>query len=270
MFKMLVMDLDGTLLNEKHVISKVNKENIRSISKNGVKVILASGREPISILPFSKELEIKDYIIGLNGAIISDGTGEDIIYEKNIPPEVAKYVVCKCEELNILNIIFIRSKLFISTLEDERVKIFKKYTNTKIEPVGKLSSFIEQNNLWGSIGKMLQPDDNEVLKKLQFDIVKKWGDDVVAEFSLPFFLEIYNSSASKGQAMGIIAEKYGIDIGETIAIGDGENDISMIEAAGLGVAMENALEIVKRNADYITLSNIEDGVSHVIRKYWLD
>lgn len=268
MFKMLTMDLDGTLLNEEHVISQVNKENIRRISENGVKIILASGREPVSILPFSRELGINDYMIGLNGAIISDGTGKDIIYEKNIPPVVAKYIVYKCEEQNILNIIFIRNKLFISTLEDKRAELFNKYTNTKIEPVGKLSSFIEQNNLWNSIGKMLQPDDNKILKEFQFDIEHKWSDDVVAEFSLPFFLEVYNTRASKGQAMGIIAKKYDIDIRETIAIGDGENDLSMIEVAGLGVAMENALEIVKKSADYITLSNIEDGVSHVIRKYF--
>ncbi len=87
-------------------------------------------------------------------------------------------------------------------------------------------------------------------------------------FRFHFFLEVYNSSASKGHALAKIGETYGIDKDEIIAIGDGENDISMLEYAKIGIAMENALDIVKNKADFITLSNEEDGVSYAIKKYW--
>ena len=88
------------------------------------------------------------------------------------------------------------------------------------------------------------------------------------EFSLPFFLEIFNLNTSKANALNKLEKMFDIKKEEMIAIGDGENDISMIEYAGVGVAMENALDNIKNKADYITLLNDEDGVSHVIRKFW--
>lgn len=268
MFKMLALDLDGTLLNLDHEISTKNKASIKSLREKGIKVIFASGRELTSILPYSTELEIKDYLISLNGAIISDYTGENIIHEENIESEVAKYIVKTCEEKDICSVVFVRNTLYVSTLDDERIKLFQKYSNSDLVVVGNVYDFLEKNKLWNSIGKILQSDDNEILNNLKEDIKDKFREKVVSEFSLPFFLETYCNKVSKGSALARIAREYGVDMCEVIAIGDSENDISMIERAGLGVAMANALDIVKEKADIITLSNGEDGVSHIIEKCW--
>jgi hydroxymethylpyrimidine pyrophosphatase-like HAD family hydrolase len=88
------------------------------------------------------------------------------------------------------------------------------------------------------------------------------------EFSLPIFLEIYNSKVSKGDALHKLCEILDLQRNEIVAVGDGENDLSMIQYAGLGVAMENATDILKKEANYITLSNDNNGISHVIQKFW--
>lgn len=171
-------------------------------------------------------------------------------------------------EKDIYNVVFIRNKLYVSNKDDDRFKLFEKYTTTEIEEVENLYEFLDKSNLWESVGKILQSGDNEILTMFKEKNLSIYRDDITAEFSLPFFLEVYNSGASKGHAMAKIGETYGIDRDEIIAIGDGENDISMIEYAGVGIAMENGLDIVKKNADFIALSNSEDGVSYAIKKYW--
>lgn len=268
MYKILALDLDGTLLDPNHEVSKTNIENINKLIDKGVKIILVSGREPSSIAPIGRKLGLKDCLVGFNGAIITDYTGEKVIYEQNIDSEVTKEILEICMEKDIYNVVFIRNKLYVSNKDDDRFKLFEKYTTTEIEEVGNLYEFLDKNNLWESVGKTLQSGDNEILTMFKEKNLSIYRDDITAEFSLPFFLEVYNSGASKGHAMAKIGETYGIDRDKIIAIGDGENDISMIEYAGVGIAMENGLDIVKKNADFITLSNSEDGVSYAIKKYW--
>lgn len=270
MYKILALDLDGTLLNEKHKISDRNKETLTRLKKKGVKIILASGREPTSILPYSRELDLEELVIGFNGGIISDSTGEKIIYEENIDEKIAKDLVRTCEEKDIFNIIFVKNNLYVSDKNDMRFKKFKKYSTSKIEEVGSIYKFIEANDLWNSIGKMLQCGENKPLSILQKEIEDKYSEELSAQFSLPYFLEVYNSKASKGNALDKIAENYNLSRKDVVAIGDGENDLSMIKYAQVGIAMENALDQVKMQSDFITLSNKEDGVSYAIDKYWRD
>ena len=268
MLRMLAIDLDGTLLNEEHVISEENKQNIMKLKENGVKIILLSGRETDSILPFSEELGLKECLVGFNGGLITNYSGAKIVFEKTIDDETAKKIVKTCEHQGIYNILFIRNTIYVSKIDDEGYKLFRKFSNSKIEPVGCLSDFIEKNNLWGSIGKMLQAGKNEKLVPLREYIVDNFKEKVSSQFSLPYFLEIFNEDVSKGQALRKLTSYYNISRNEVVAIGDGENDISMLKYAGVGVAMENALPSVKSNADMVTLSNAEDGVSQAIKQLW--
>lgn len=268
MFKILALDLDGTLLNPEHKISEKNKKIIHELNEEGARIILASGREPNSILPFNHELGIKDFVIGFNGGIISDWTGENIIYEKKLDSKIAENIIKNCQEGDICTFVFIKNKIYVDSKKKEGYNIFDSYTASGLNKVDNIYKFIDDNNYWDRIGKLLLCDDNKVLASFKDKMEKIFGSKLSFGFSLPYFLEIWNPEVSKGKAIQVISEKLNIDRKDIMAIGDGENDISMMKFAGLGVAMGNALESVKKEADYITLSNREDGVEYVIKKYW--
>ncbi len=268
MYRLLGLDLDGTLLNEKHEISEKNKEYINLLKEKGTKVILLSGRETGSVKFFSEELSLMEPLVGFNGGIITDYTGKEIFYEECIEEKWARKVVAYGEINNMCIFIFMRSHIFVSDKEDTRFKIFERYTTDHVDEVGNISKYLEDNRLWANINKILIADENENLVKYKEKLENILSDNLSMQFSLPFFLEIFSPNISKGNALDKLGRIFNIKREEMVAIGDGENDISMIEYAGLGVAMENALENVKDKADYITLSNKEDGVSHVIKKFW--
>lgn len=268
MYKLLGIDLDGTLLNSEHKISEGNKKNIRLLYKKGVKIVLLSGREPNSLTAFAKELEIREPLAGLNGGIIVDHTGEKILYEKCLSEESAKKTISYVYNENIHTLIFIRNIVLSSNIEFEDLEIVRKYISTDIKAIDNIIRYIEDNNLWSKISKILLMEENQNLLKHRTILNKLTNENLSLEFSLPNFLELFNRDVSKGNALTIIGQILNIKSEEMVVIGDGENDISMFEYAGIGVAMENALDIVKNKADYVTLSNDEDGVSHVIRKFW--
>lgn len=267
MFKILALDLDGTLLNPEHKISEKNKKIIHELKEEGTRIILASGREPNSILPFNRELGVKDFVIGFNGGIISDWTGENIIYEKKLDSKIAKDIIERCQQKDICAFVFIKNKIYMDREKKEGYNVFDSYTKSGLNPVDNIYKFMDNNNLWAGIEKILLCEDNKILSLFKNEVENIFSSKISLGFSLPYFLEIWNPGANKGSAIKIISEKLNIDRKDIMAIGDGENDISMIKFAGLGVAMGNALESVKKEADFITLSNREDGVEYVIKKY---
>ena len=105
MYKLLCLDLDGTLLNKKHEISEENKKSIRLLNEKGVKVVLASGREPCSVKNYGEKLKIKEPLVGLNGGIITDHTGEKVFYEECLEEELAKEAICFSEQSNMCGVI---------------------------------------------------------------------------------------------------------------------------------------------------------------------
>lgn len=268
MYKLLGLDLDGTLLNSQHEISDTNKETIRLLYAKGVKVILLSGREPSSLKAFAEELGIKEPLSGLNGGIITDHTGEKVLYQKCIDEELAKKMVNYVCNENVVSFIFIGNMVLFHGGEAEELERAKAYILADIKPIKNISKYIGENNLWGKINKILLAGENQNLLKHREKLNDLTNGNLSMEFSLPIFLELFNKDVSKGRALAKIGEMLDIKGEEMVVIGDGENDISMIEYAGVGVAMENALSTVKNRADYITLSNDEDGVSHVIKKFW--
>ncbi|MBU5439091.1 Cof-type HAD-IIB family hydrolase [Tissierella sp. MSJ-40] len=267
MYKILALDLDGTLLNKKHEVSAKNREMIEKIKEKGIKIILLSGREPGSVKYYSEQLGLEEILSGFNGGIITDNKGEKIYFNQCLQEELAKETIFLSEKMNMCNVVFIGNKLYTQDKKDSRFKTFEKYTLVSIEEVGCLSTFLEKNKLWSNINKILLTDDNKILNECKDILEEKVDNGLTMQFSLPFFLEIFSKDISKGGALEEISKLYKVNKEEIIAIGDGENDITMIQYAGLGVAMDNAPENVKEIADFITLSNEEDGVSSVIKKF---
>lgn len=268
MYKLLGLDIDGTLLNSSHKISEKNKKYIKLLDERNVKVVLLSGREPSSIKTFSIELGIKTPIVGLNGGIITDYTGDKIFYEECLDESCARKTIELGEQHNMCSFVFVRNTLYVSDKKDNRYEVFIEHSKSHIEEVGNLSQYLEENNLWSSINKVLLVDKNERLIEYRESLEKESKGQLTMEFSLPFFLEIYKATVCKGNALDRLEDILNINKKEMIIIGDGENDITMIENAGVGIAMENAPDNVRSKADYITLSNDEDGVSHAIQKFW--
>lgn len=271
-YKLICLDMDGTLLNSEKEISIRNKEAIKKASDKGVKVAIATGRIFTSVRYYAQLLGIKTPIIASNGAYIREKDKDEIIYSSSISEE-------KCRKL--INIIkkydfdfyFNTFDTIISPRSFPKGYTYLKMSNDLPENMKAnfyVSSDLEQDvkKKSGDIVKgICIGNDIESLKKAKYEIIKL--DDFEVESSLRDNFEIMNKGVSKGKAVEVLAKLYGLNRDEVICMGDGENDLSMIEYAGLGVAMGNSQDCVKKEADYITDTNDKDGVAKAIEKFVL-
>lgn len=264
LYKLVALDMDGTLLNENKKINDRVKKAIADARKKGVKVILSSGRGFKGIEKYVKELQLDELVISLNGAIVTDASGEKLVFNNYMDPDVNRRIIELQKEYDIFSINFIGEKMYVEEL-NEKAMYFATFEGVEVIAVGNMLEFYNAQ----PISKMLMIEKHEKFLVFKQKLIEELGEYVNATFSLPDFLEVYNINVNKGIVLHKIAEYYGLKREEVIAIGDGENDISMIQYAGLGVAMENAMDLVKNSADLIAKSNVEDGVALVIEKYIL-
>ena len=186
-----------------------------------------------------------------------------LIAEKNLLPKDARVILELGNALRTTMCIWAGNLLYTNVLSDN-VEQYKKMAGIEPIYVTDYEKLLEMG-----ISKILWFDDVSKIGEYQ-KILKEYTFDKVTHCtSKPYFLEFFNCEVSKATAIEFICNMYGIKREETIAIGDGENDIAMIEYAGLGVAMENACDEIKSKAKYITLSNNNDGIAHVIEKFVL-
>lgn len=264
MYKLIALDMDGTLLNEKHIVTDRVKEALKKAREMGVKVILSSGRAYKGIECYMDELDIKDLAITLNGAAVIDRKGEELIFSQCMDNDVSRKMIELANKHGIYNVLFIENDMFVKEI-NEKGQFFQEHDRIRLKPVGNLDIFYKSQQVF----KMLLIGENEELIKLRDEGKKLLGDRVCLTFSLPYFLEAYSPLVNKGIMLDKVAKYYGIKREEIIAMGDGENDIPMIEYAGIGIAMGNALQSVKDAADFITTTNVENGVAYAIHKFIL-
>ncbi|WP_010238773.1 Cof-type HAD-IIB family hydrolase [Clostridium arbusti] len=258
--KMICLDIDGTLLNSKHEISERTKEVIKIVSnERQIPVILVSARMPKGILFLQEELEIKQPIICYSGALIMDRNNnvlsKDIISAHNLE----KLWEIACNE-----------KVHMSLYKDdewyvEDLDYWAKQESdiTNITPI--ITDFNELIKLWkdeitgpNKILCMSEPDAINSLKEK----IKDYDLNIYP--SKPTYLEIMPMKASKTSAIDVLRRRFNIEQNEILAMGDNYNDMDMIEYAGVGIAMGNAPDRVKKCANKIALTNDEDGVAEAI------
>lgn len=267
MYKLIALDMDGTLLNSKKNISRRTKEAIENARKNGVKVVLATGRPVDGIESYLKELQMisdKDYAITYNGALVQNVGTKDVISSTPLNKSnlIELYNISK--ELNVNIHAFTEDKCITPKMS--------KYTKLESEINGIEVDVIDFNTVNDdeTILKIMMIDEPEILDAA----IKKLDKELYSRYTIvkstPYFLEFLSIEANKGQGIKGLAEELKINKDEVICIGDAGNDLHMIQYAGLGVAMGNAFEEIKKEADYITKSNDEDGVAHVIEKFVLN
>ena len=260
-YKLMAVDIDGTLLNDRGELTENTKKAIRKWVDKGLIFTIASGRPIQGVEKLNKELNLDVPFITYNGAMVVMGKSKQVLYEQKLSPGDSRDIIRLGQKYNTTIMIWNDNKLFVTEI-NERVNKYKMISG--VEPV--VANDLEQIAENG-VTKILWYDEIERIQQFQKEIGKYLSSNVSFHPSRPFFMEFVDKNASKAIAMEKLGQYFGIKQSEMIAVGDGYNDLSMIEYAGLGVAMANSPDEVKQKADYITLSNEEDGVAHVIHKF---
>lgn len=294
MYKLLALDMDGTLLNDNKEISQINKVAIKKAMEKGVHVVLCTGRTIQGIQKYIEELEIDNddcYSVTCTGSYIINNTKKEIVRNTYLSTEDIRFVYNVAEKLNV-NVNFIDYE----NIYTRKIGLFSKIDALANNLNLKLISFNEISDEFSAIKMTLINEDGSVEEEIRNIVPSiKIGDidlesrkdydvnlfkddsripkELLKKYTVvkttPFTLEILSRGCNKGTGVEIVAEKLGIKREETICIGDSGNDRHMIEYAGLGVAMGNAFPEIKEIADYVTLTNEEHGVAHVIEKFIL-
>lgn len=263
-YKLMAVDIDGTLLNDSGELTENTKNAIRQWVDKGLIFTIASGRPIQGIEGLNKTLDLDVPFITYNGAMVVLGKSKQVLYEQKLSRSDAEEIIKLGEKYNVTIMIWKDNELYVPTL-NERVNKYKIISGVEPIVIDNMEKLIESG-----VTKILWYDEVENIEKYQKEIGRCLSDSVNFHPSRPYFMEFVDKNASKAIAMEKLGRYYGIKQSEMIAVGDGFNDLSMIQYAGLGVAMANSPDEVKEKADYITLSNEEDGVAHVIYKFILN
>ena len=262
-YKLMAVDIDGTLIDSNGNITEETKTAIKAAVDRGLIFIICSGRSIQGVEYLSNMLNLDVPFITYNGAMVVMGKSKEILYEQGLSARDAKSIIELGVKYGTTMIVWSNNLLYVSEL-NERAEDYKKLAN--IEPI-LITSYEEL--IQNGITKILWYDDIDKIDSYQTEIGEFLTDSVNYHTSKPIFLEFVDKNASKAIALEKLGVYFGIKPEEMIAVGDGFNDLSMIEYAGLGVAMGNAKEALKERANYVTMSNDEDGVAHIINKFIL-
>ncbi|MEI3599241.1 MULTISPECIES: sugar-phosphatase [unclassified Oceanobacillus] len=268
MYKLIAIDMDGTLLNDHHQVSKQTQDTLRAAKEHGTKIVLCSGRPIVGMRKYIADLglnEEDDYAIAYNGAYTENTNTGEIVSEFSLEYKHLVELHDLSMELNIPMHYFDHEKLYTPNKTISKYTVLESYLNDITLEYCPIDEFPQEQ----SIPNIMFIDEpvklSEALKHLPKELANKYA----MVKSAPHFSEFTHLKATKGIAVKRLAENLGIKQEEIMAIGDNGNDKSMIEYAGCGVAMENAIPELKEVADFQTLTNNEDGVAHAIQKLLL-
>lgn len=266
-YEMLVLDLDGTLTNSEKKISPATKVALGRLQDLGKHIVLASGRPTYGIVPLAEELELAKkggYILSFNGArMINCRTGQ-VIYNKFVLPEYIAPIYEYVKDSGA-NLVSYNDEEIISAFEPNEYTYKEVHINKM--PVHQVEDFVSYIDY--PINKMLITGEPELLAKMEQELKSIYHSSLNIFRSEPYFLEIMPQKIDKAHSLQKLLSSLGMTANEMICCGDGYNDLTMIEYAGLGVAMANAQNAVLDAANYVTRSNDEDGIAHVIEKFLL-
>lgn len=286
MYKLVALDLDGTMLNQYGAITQKTKETIQKVQEKGIEVIIASGRPIDSIKTIAKEIKSEKYFISGNGAIIYDIAKDEIIYENILKKQKTLEIIKICEENSIYYNLYTEKEIIAKSLQNNVLYYHKENTNkaeedkTHINIVENIYDYISQrdekivkiticdNNqaIFNSIMRKLKEiDEIEVLEvsHMSRKMIRQGTEDIAIEY---FYTEISAKDVDKWNAIQFLQEKMDIKTEEIMAIGDNANDKKMLKNVGMGIAMGQSSETIKNIAKYTTKTNIEDGVSEALQR----
>ncbi|NLR91868.1 Cof-type HAD-IIB family hydrolase [Flammeovirga agarivorans] len=264
-YKMLVLDMDDTLLNDDHIISERNKEMLMKAQEEGIKVVLASGRPTPAMLSFARELELDrfgSYIISYNGGTLIDMADESVVFSQSLSVNNIHTLYDFANENNV-DIITYSADSIISESHSKYIQVELDITKMSFDQVTDFKGAVDFEPI-----KCIMLEEPSKLQEVKPVLESKFPELSVS-FSKPFFLEVTQTGIDKAATLSKLAEITGIKREEIIAVGNAGNDLSMVEYAGLGVWVDNVTEELRHKADVIVASNNDDGVAEVVEKYLL-
>lgn len=263
-YKMIVTDLDDTLLNSEKKISLIDKEAIMKAQKAGIKFIPASGRPTFAMKELAEELHLADYesfLLSFNGSIITDCATQKNILEESLNKEDIHLMYDFSKKYNTHILTYIDDEI-ISETDSEYIDVEVTLTKMKHRKVKDFKEAVNKNAV-----KCMLLAEPSYLKKVEVELKKEYGDKYSIAISKPFFLEVTKLGVDKGTAIVKLADILGIKIEEVIAVGDSFNDLPMLKAAGTSVAVANAQPEIRKITDYNVSSNDEGGMAELINKF---
>jgi Cof subfamily protein (haloacid dehalogenase superfamily) len=264
-YKMLVLDLDDTLLTDDHRISDLNKNMLIKAQQMGVKVVLASGRPTPAMLHYAEDLRLAEFgsfLISFNGARVTDMSTNQILFERCLTKE----------EIHSLHDFSLQHNVHIITYLDKDIvsETQSEYIDVEIGLTGmphrKVADFKEAVKT--SAVKCILLEEPSYLKKVELQL-KAERSDLSVSISKPFFLEVVPKGIDKAASIDLLAKQLGIKQEEVIAVGNAGNDLSMVQYAGLGVWVDNVSPELRPLADVVVASNNNDGVAEVVQRFIL-
>ncbi|MGV3001642.1 sugar-phosphatase [Vibrio sp. E150_018] len=265
MYKLIAIDMDGTLLNSSGKISEHNKQAIAQARQQGVHIVLASGRPLDGMRAALNELGMiqdSDYVISYNGSLVQTVASNTMIRQEILTGKDAKLLNHWAQRLNVFIHAFSLEQGLISPQSNP-------YTNHESEINGITLTerpFETLNDADPILKVMMVEEEGKLTQSIQQIPAQLYQQFTIVR-STPFFLEFLNPTSDKGTGVQALAEYLGIKASEVMAIGDAENDHHMMKYAGLGIAMGNATEATKHIADYVTDTNENNGVAMAIEKF---
>lgn len=258
-YKLLATDFDDTLLSDNFTVSKENSLALLKAKEAGIIISIVTGREYAAFKEYWDKLSFGDYGVILGGSQIAkrDGT---IIDHRYLKEDILEQTYDYIKKKDLYFQVFTGFSYYYNR-EDQKHDVYSQITKN----YGKIKEDIF--SIKKDIGKIIIIADEENVKDMSKELSEKFKDKAHVIISKPTYIEISDIEATKGNALLRLISILGIKKEETIAIGDGPIDISMIKEAGLGIAVSNAVEELKAQADYISPSNNENAIAHVIYKY---
>lgn len=264
MYKLIAVDIDGTLLDSQKNLTAETFQAIHQAVQEGVIFTICTGRPIQGVEPLIAQLDLDLPFITYNGAVIVKGKSKEILSDLKMSAADVKTVMRLGERLGATNLLWVNNQLYAEPLNENAVR-YSKISKTPPQPITDREALLAQG-----VTKVLWCDEVETINRWHEQVGPFLTPTINYHTSQPFLLEFVDHEVSKAKALARLGAFYGIKQAEMIAIGDGYNDLSMIKYAGLGVAMANAPEAIKAQADYVTLSNDENGVAHVIDRFVLN
>lgn len=259
--KILFTDLDGTLLNNKSLVSPRTKAFLDDFTNAGNRLVFSSGRPLHSILEVKEQAGLNYpgvMVIASNGTLVYDCDSKKNILERRMPLSYVSYLQAQANALH-LHIQTYTEDSVITAREDEEIKFYRQRIHLPLVLADDYASFLTKEPF-----KMLAIHLHDRSRLEAFcDAIADWAKDKIQYiYSNGVYLELFVKEAGKGNAVRYVCEYFNVPLTDAYAAGDADNDISMLEAAGCGIAMQNASDIVKKAADVITeYDNDNDGLA---------
>ena len=266
-YSIIALDLDGTLTNSEKIITPRTFDALMKAQREGVRLVLASGRPTFGIAALANQLQLADYggyVLSYNGGRIIDWCEKTVIFSQVVDQKLVPILYDFAEKAQLPIVTYLPEAILTSKNEGEYLAEEARINGM---PVVVAQNFVEEAmQIAGGSTKFLIPGEPELLIQLESEMKAALSEQMEVFRSAPFFLELPPKGIDKAQSLQRLLTHLGLERESLMAFGDGFNDLSMIQFAGQGVAMANAVEEVKSIADFVTTSNEEDGIAHALEQ----